>query len=191
MKTRNLLRTGTTLLASLVLVAGVSFAALRSQNNIITGSRMMSASANLLISKQGDEGYATNIGGYDFFGLVPGGDAGPATAHDLYLRNDGSTSLKLQVSLNPARLRLANGASAQHTHLVIYDYSGNSQIAKYSLADLSTAYNSGAPLGLNLIMTSNTIEHLTLRMQLDDAQTDTTQQQDIDNIDLVFSGVAA
>lgn len=190
-KNLGFVRASAILSAVMVLIAGVTFAALRSQNNVISGSRLTSASANLYLSKQAEGGYANTIPGYDFLNIVPGGQPGPSSGNDLYLRNSGSTDLNLGVTLNPARLSLSNGASAARTRLLVVDGEGDSQFASYTIDELVNAYYSGSPLPLNLVAGKQSTIHLRLRMQLEDAGSDTTQEQSIDNMDFIFSGTSA
>jgi hypothetical protein len=171
-----------------VLVSGVTFAALRSQNNFVSGNRLTSASANLTIGKHANGLFSNSISGYSFTDLKPGGPAAPLTGNDIYFKNVGSTILDLKVSVNPSRLVNAYGADLHKAYLVVMDNDGATQIAKYSLADLIDSHYTGMPLALNLHLDSTPI-HLLLRMQLDDLPS-TTDQIEISDIDFIFTGTA-
>ena len=177
-----------------VMVAGVTFAALRSQNNVITGSRLTSASANLQIAKQLNGTYSTSMAGYNFFDLAPGGAAGPSVGNDLFLKNYGSSNLDITVSLNPTRLINSSGINLQRAHLVIFDSDGVTQLSKHSLADLQSAYSSGTPLPVNKVLgvasSGSNTANFKLRMQLDNDSTNAQQQNELENIDFIFSGTA-
>jgi hypothetical protein len=185
-----LLRAGGVICMVAILVAGVTFAALRSQNNLVNGSRLTSASANLLMSKEANSVFNSSMTGFDFFDLEPGGPAAPAAGHDLFFKNVGSTNLDMKLSLNPAFLANWSGADLQHIHFAVYDWDGENLFAKYSLAQLRDAYTAGAPLPLNVVIGKDVTLNFKIRMQLDGQGISTTDQISLDNLDYVFSGVA-
>lgn len=79
----------------------VTFAALQSNGNALTGNTIQTATASLLISTTGAVGsFQANVPGFNFTGLVPGGSAQPTANNDVvYLQNTGTASLKLQLSV--------------------------------------------------------------------------------------------
>ena len=64
--------------AVVVTVSGVTFAALQSQQNKLTGNVIQTATANLQLSTDGVH-YGNSQTGFIFSGLVPGGSAVPAS----------------------------------------------------------------------------------------------------------------
>jgi hypothetical protein len=84
--------------AVVIVVSGVTFAALLSQQAVLTGNSIETASANLQVSTDGTN-YATTHAGFDFNGLIPGGPAMPTAGNPFYLRNIGSSPLALKFSV--------------------------------------------------------------------------------------------
>ncbi len=186
-----LVRTAGVLVAIAVVLGGVTFAALRSQNNTLSGSRMTSASADLTMAKQDNGQWYTTLTGFDFFDLVPGGEPGPRTGNDLYFRNGGTTNLDLRFGLNLARLANPNGINLQKVRIVIIDSNGGTVFASPTVAQLADAHALGNTLPVNLVLGKNSTTHLQIRMQLDDgAVGNSTSQISLENIDVIFSGSA-
>src|SRR5438309_2343932 len=86
-----------------IVVSGVTFAALQSQQDKLTGNTIETATANLQLSTDGSN-YATSQAGFDFSNIVPGGQAVPQSGYNVYLKNSGGTplALKLAVSSTPS-----------------------------------------------------------------------------------------
>ena len=108
---RALVRAVGVVAAVVVIVSGVTFAALQSQQNVLTGNAIETATANLQLSTNGVN-YASSQIGFDFSNLVPGGAAMPVAGYGFYLKNVGSTPLSLKLSVasvpsNPANVDLA------------------------------------------------------------------------------------
>ncbi|HSX30716.1 MAG TPA: hypothetical protein VLE99_02265 [Candidatus Saccharimonadales bacterium] len=78
----------------------VTFAAIQSTGNALTGNTIETATANLQISKDGTNFFA-NVAGYDFSGLVPGGAAQPVSSggYLVALKNTGSATLLLSLDV--------------------------------------------------------------------------------------------
>ncbi len=82
-----------------LLVSGVTFAALQSQQAVLKGNSIQTAMADLRLSKDGAT-YSSSVDGYTFSNIIPGGGAFPANGNPIYLMNNGSTTLALKMSLN-------------------------------------------------------------------------------------------
>lgn len=84
-----------------IITTAVTFAALQSSGNALTGNTIQTATASLLISTQGTPGsYQQSVPGFNFTGLVPGGSAQPgANNYVVYLQNNGTAGLKLQLNV--------------------------------------------------------------------------------------------
>jgi len=77
----------------------VTFAAIQSTGNALTGNTIQTATANLQISRDGNT-YSDNVAGFNFTGLVPGGPAQPAAStYTVYLRNTGTAALRLSLTV--------------------------------------------------------------------------------------------
>jgi hypothetical protein len=77
----------------------VTFAAIQSTGNALTGNTIQTATALLQISTTGSN-YADSVPGFNFTGLVPGGSAQPvANNYTVYLKNAGSAALNLSLTV--------------------------------------------------------------------------------------------
>ena len=91
--------------AVMMIVSGVTFAALQSQHAILGGNTIASATADLKLSTD-NISYSSSQTGFDFTGVVPGGPAVPAAGYSFYLKNLGSinTQVKVGVSTVPTNV---------------------------------------------------------------------------------------
>ncbi|HXE10222.1 MAG TPA: hypothetical protein VN554_02240, partial [Verrucomicrobiae bacterium] len=87
------------IVAVLVMVGGVTFAALQSQQDTLAGNTVETATANLQLSTDGTT-YGSSRSGFDFNNLVPGGQAVPAAGYSVYLKNNGGTPLALKMAVS-------------------------------------------------------------------------------------------
>ncbi|CAN5386035.1 hypothetical protein BH10PAT3_BH10PAT3_5190 [soil metagenome] len=85
----------------MLIVSGVTFAALQSQQAVLSGNTIQSATADLKISTDGTA-YAGSRTGFDFSSVVPGGPAVPAAGYSFYLKNSGSTGSQVKVGVSSA-----------------------------------------------------------------------------------------
>lgn len=176
--------------AILILVGGVTFAALRSQNNVLEGSRMTSASANLQMSRTASGPWSNNMSGFTFNDIMPGGDPAPRTGTDLYLKNTGTTNMTLQYSVNLNGLVNGQGINLSKVKIVITDSTGLTVYVTGSIAELGQAYTSGTPITTTLALPKGTTSQVKVMMQLDeDAVSNSSSQVVIDGINIVFSGL--
>jgi hypothetical protein len=84
-----------------IITTAVTFAALQSNGNALTGNTIQTATASLLISTQGTAGsFSASVPGFNFTGLVPGGSPQPvANNYTVYLQNTGTANLKLLLNV--------------------------------------------------------------------------------------------
>jgi hypothetical protein len=128
------------LTASAVLLTGITYAVLRSNTIMLEGNTISSATARLLVSTDGQH-FAENANGFEFGGVEPGGTVLPG--HELYFKNDGSSTLRLNVNLstlliNPNQVRLdqvfllltplAGGSAERVSFATLYDHYANGQM---------------------------------------------------------------
>lgn len=178
-------------IAVILMVVGVTFAALRTQQNVLTGSTLTSASASLLMNKQSIGTFQNELPGFSFTGVEPGGPALPTDGHSLYLHNNGSTNLSVNISVNPERLEYSDQANPNLIKLHIAAPS-RGEFIDYRLSDLISAYQTGQRLLLPIWMTAGSYEHLQFRMSIDadPAYELMTEQITLNNLDIVLSGVS-
>ena len=80
----------------------VTFAAIQSTGNALTGNTIQTATAALQISTNSSSGpWTDSVPGFAFTGLVPGGLAQPqgGGGYGVFLKNTGTASQKLQVTV--------------------------------------------------------------------------------------------
>jgi len=78
----------------------VTFAAIQSSGNALAGNTIQTATASLQISTDGTTFSSTNVPGFTFSGLVPGGSPQPGANNDIvYLKNSGTATLKLSLTI--------------------------------------------------------------------------------------------
>lgn len=109
--TKVLLRAIGVVAAVAIVVSGVTFATLQSQQAKLTGNTIETAAANIQLSQTGAT-YTNTIPGYDFAGLVPGGSAVPTSGYTFFVKNSGNARLQLKLSVsslpgNPDNIDLA------------------------------------------------------------------------------------
>ncbi len=77
----------------------VTFAAIQSNGNALTGNTIQTATAALQISKD-EVTFSDSMPGFTFSGLVPGGAAQPAdNSYVVYVRNVGTAALNLSLTV--------------------------------------------------------------------------------------------
>jgi hypothetical protein len=96
-----------------ILVTGVTFATLQSQQATLTGNSIQSASADLRVGTSAAS-FAASRSGFSFQGLVPGGPAAPADGYTFYLKNYGTATLNLKASIGstPTNVVYVNGVAS-------------------------------------------------------------------------------
>src|SRR3954466_4669255 len=89
-----------TVVASIgIVVTGVTFAALQSQQAVLSANTIQTASANLLIGTASatSTAYSNSHSGFTFANVVPGGPAMPTDGNTFYLKNTGTATLALKI----------------------------------------------------------------------------------------------
>jgi hypothetical protein len=170
--------------AVVVAVSGVTFAALQSLQNKLTGNTIQTATASLLLSTDGVR-YGNSQAGFIFSGLVPGGPAMPAIGYNIWLKNSGDANLtpKLAVTTVPSN---PDNVDLSKVHVILTPGNGTPQ--SYTLQSLITAGgNGGVSLTAPAVLFTGSPVALTLKVSMDaDAFTGTNTS--LGNIDFVFTG---
>jgi uncharacterized membrane protein (DUF485 family) len=168
-----------------ILVTGVTYAALQSQQATLTGNSIKSATADLQIGTSSTS-FAASRTGFSFGGVVPGSSATPADGNSFYLKNGGTPALALKVAVSSTPVNLANVNLAKV--YVVFTRVDTNTTQKLALASLISGYASGG-----VAMTDNLAGGATAQYKTQvsmDADAFTGQSADITGIDLVFSGTA-
>ena len=121
-----------------IIVSGVTFAALQSQQDTLTGNTIETATANLQLSTDGTA-YADSYAGFDFNNIVPGGQAVPTTGYPFYLKNSGGTplSLKMAVSSTPAN---PNSVDLSKVNVILTPVATGTSAQTFTLQSLITGF---------------------------------------------------
>lgn len=165
-----------------VLVTGVTFAALQSQQATLTGNSIQSATADLRIGTSATS-FDASRGGFTFKDVIPGGPAMPTDGNVFYLKNYGTAPLALKVVLGSTPTNTSSVDLAKVK--LILTRVDNSNAQTVSLQTLTTT-----GLALTDPIAASSVVQYKLQAQMDeDAFTGTGAA--LSGIDLVFSGVVA
>jgi hypothetical protein len=166
-----------------ILVTGVTFAALQSQQAVLAGNSIQTATADLKISTTGNT-FANSQTGFAFSEVVPGTTT--AASNAFYLKNTGTLRLSLKVAISSVPAN-PDDVDLSKTYLVLTRTDTNTT-QKLSLSELAAAYGGGGVVVTDALQSGQTAQY---RLQaVMDTDAFTGQQADIGGIDIVFSGVA-
>lgn len=169
-----------------VLVSGVTFAALQSQQATLTGNTIQSASADLRIGTSAST-FAASRSGFSFQDVIPGGPAVPTDGYSFWLKNYGSAPLTLKLAIGAAPANTANVDLSKVTiQMVRVD---NNATQTMSLQSLIDGYPASGPT-LTDPIAPNAVVQYKLRVSMA-ADAFTGSGANLGGIDLVFSGNAA
>lgn len=169
-----------------ILVTGVTYAALQSQQATLTGNSISTGTADLRIGTTATS-FATTRTGFSFGNVVPGAAAMPADGNSFYLKNYGTPTLALKVGVSSVPVN-TNNVDLSKTYVVLTRVdSGTSQ--KFALAAL-VAGGTSAPLSMTDNLNGGATAQYKTQVAMD-TDAFTGQSADITGIDLVFTGTAA
>lgn len=169
------------------LVTGVAYAALVSQQDNLTGNTIQTATANLQISKDGNN-FADTLPGFDFNNLIPGGQPVPTTGYPIYLRNAGATplTLKFWVSSLPTNL---NNVDLSKVNVLISTVGATGTAQIVPLQSLLSATGANATTITSGNLGVGAIQQYKLQVSMS-ADAVNGSSANIGNIDFAFSGTA-
>jgi len=166
-------------------VTGVTFAALQSQQAVLTGNTIQSATADLRIGTSASS-FAASRAGFSFQDLIPGGPPMPSDGNVFYLKNYGSAPLALKLTVGSVPTNTSNVDLAKV--LVQITRVDSNVVQTASLQSLIEGYPANG-LALTDLLSGNTTGTFKIRASMTaDAFTGTSAS--IGAIDLVFSGTA-
>lgn len=183
---RAILRATAVVPAVLMLVGGVTFAMLRSQQNVLTGNTISTTTANLQISLDNDS-YSNSRTGFDFSNIVPGGAAVPSAGYSFYLRNSGGTPLSIKVAV-PTPPTNPNGVDLSKVNVLITTVGNNAGTQTFTLQSLISAAASGgvSASSRDLDFSMNQVYKIQVSMAADAINGPSAS---LSNLDFVFTGV--
>jgi hypothetical protein len=168
----------------IVIVSGVTFAALQSQQDTLTGNTIQTATANLQLSTDGTS-YNNSHAGFDFTNIVPGGAAVPTAGYSFYLKNGGGTPLTLKLAITSTPTN-PDGVDLSKVSVLLTTVGSGTPIQTFSLQSLLT--NGGVSLTGSLATSTAQQYKLQVSMTTDAVSGSSAS---LGNIDFAFSGTAA
>ncbi len=180
-----LLRAFTVMVVVVALVSGVTFAALQSQQAVLAGNTIESATADLKISTDGVT-YTSSHTGFDFTGVVPGGPAVPAAGNSFWLKNSGTTGSQVKLAVSTSPTNLSNVDLSKVSVIVTHVPGGTSQTI--TLAVLISTYAAGGTALTDILPAATAYQYKIQISMAADAFTGSGAS--LGNIDFVFIGAA-
>lgn len=178
-----------TLLALAVIATGATFAALQSTSVALTGNQI-NTSAGLAISTN-NVSFPQTIAGFNFTGVVPGGDPYPASGNSFYIKNTGVANLAIKAAISTPPSN-PNGVNLAKVYLIFTRVDG-STVTSLSVQSLVSSYAGGASSGglsLNDSIAPGVVAQYKLQVSMDsDAFSGSSAA--ISGIDLWFIGIGA
>jgi hypothetical protein len=183
---RPLLRAAIVLGSVGTITTAATFAALQSQQAVLAGNTINSATASLSVSTDNTT-FSNSKAGFTFSGIVPGGASVPTSGDPIWLRNNGSSSLGLKAAISSTPVNLSNvDLSKVFLHITRSD---NSFDQSFSLKSLIDGYAGGGVAIGDTITISNTVQYL-LRVSMSSDAFNGSSGITISGVDLVFTGAA-
>jgi len=172
-----------------VLVTGVTFASLQSQQAVLTGNSIQTATAGLLIGTASatSTAFSSSHSGFSFTNVVPGGPAMPEAGNTFYLKNNGTATLSLKLSVGTTPTNTSSvDLSKVNVNVTRTDTNTTQTASLQSLLDGYPA--SGLTLTDPLAPASTGVQYTISVSMAADAFTGSSAS--IGAIDFVFSGSA-
>jgi hypothetical protein len=169
-----------------VLVSGVTYASLQSQQAVLTGNTIQSATADLRVGTSATS-FAASRAGFDFASVVPGGPAMPADGNIFYLKNYGTAALALKLAVNSTPTNPSNVDLTKVSVQLTRVDTGAQQVM--TLQSLIDAQATGGQALTDSINPGTVVQYRLRAIMAADAFSGTGAN--VGAIDLVFSGTAA
>ena len=173
----------------IVMASGVTYAALQSQQIKLTGNTIETATANLVVSTDG-QFFASSKTGFAFNNLIPGGSPSPWDGYSMWLKNSGGTplTLKLAVSSVPTN---PNNVDLTKVNIILTPIGANAGAPQtFNLESLiSSNLTGGLALTSPVQLFVGNTQQFTIKASMAiDAITSTSAS--LGNIDFAFTGQA-
>jgi hypothetical protein len=180
-----LFRAVTVISSVAILATGVTYAALQSQQAVLSGNSIKTATADLKIGTS-DTSFAASRAGFSFGSVVPGASAVPAEGNSFYLKNSGVPALALKVGISSIPVN-TNNVDLSKTYLVFTRVDTNAT-QKISLAALMAA-GTANPVAITDYLAGGATAQYKAQVAMD-TDAFTGQNADVTGIDIVFTGTA-
>jgi len=169
--------------AVVVLMTGVTYAALQSPQATLTNSTISSATADLRIGTSATSFSSTRVG-FNFVDLIPGGIAAPVDGNIFYLKNYGNANLGLHISIGSIPVNLSNVDLTKVSFVITRQDTSTAQT--FTVKALVDSYINGGLSFTDSLSGSVVAEYKLQAIMSADAFTG--QNAQISDLDLVFTG---
>ena len=169
--------------AVVVLMTGVTYAALQSPQATLTNSTISSATADLRIGTSATSFSSTRVG-FNFVDLIPGGIAAPVDGNVFYLKNYGNANLGLHISISSIPVNLSNVDLTKVSFVITRQDTSTAQT--FTVKALVDSYINGGLSFTDSLSGSVVAEYKLQAIMSADAFTG--QNAQISDLDLVFTG---
>ncbi len=169
--------------AVVVLMTGVTYAALQSPQATLTNSTISSATADLRIGTSATSFSSSRIG-FNFVDLIPGGIAAPVDGNIFYLKNYGNANLGLHISIGSIPVNLSNVDLTKVSFVMTR--LDTSTVQTFTVKALVDSYINGG-LSLTDSLSGSAVAQYKLQAIMS-ADAFTGQTAQISDLDLVFTG---
>lgn len=169
-----------------IITTAATFATLQSQQAVLAGNTINSATAALIVGTDGTT-FGNSKTGFNFTNVVPGGPAVPAAGNPAYLKNNGSANLSIKMAISSTPTNL-NNVDLTKVFVEISRAETNFD-QTYSLKSLMDSYATGGTL-LNDVVNSATTAQYLLRVSMSADAFNNTNGVTISGVDIVFTGLA-
>ena len=169
--------------AVVVLMTGVTYAALQSPQATLTNSTISSATADLRIGTSATSFSSSRIG-FNFVDLIPGGIAAPVDGNIFYLKNYGNANLGLHISIVSIPVNLSNVDLTKVSFVMTR--LDTSTVQTFTVKALVDSYINGG-LSLTDSLSGSAVAQYKLQAIMS-ADAFTGQTAQISDLDLVFTG---
>lgn len=167
-----------------IIISGVTFAALQSQQAVLTGNTISSATADLKVGLDGST-FDASRAGFSFTNVIPGSSPMPSTGNMFYLKNFSTGSMQIKVSIGSTPTN-ASKVDLSKVSFVIAKSDTGSTKQTLTLQQLVDAYQTGGVALSDPLPANNSRSYLLQVSMAADAFTGPNAS--LGNIDLVFTG---
>lgn len=169
--------------AVIVIMTGVTFAALQSPQVMLNNNSISSASADLRIGTSAAS-FAASRTGFSFTDLMPGGSPSPVDGNSFFLKNYGTAPLTLHISIGSIPVNPSNVDLSKVSFVIMRVDTSVSQT--FTIQSLVDSYVTGGVIMDGQLVGGAVAEYKLRAVMTADAFSG--QSASIDDLDLVFAG---
>ncbi len=170
-----------------IITTAVTFAALQSQNAVLSSNTISTSTAFLLVSTD-NLAFNNTKPGFTFSNVTPGGAATPANGYSFYLKNTGTANLGIKVAVGTA----PSNPNSVDLSKVFVDFTRTETglTQNLSLKSLVDSYATGGT-ALNDIVNAGTTGQYSVKVSMTSDAYSGSSGATISGVDLSFSGLGS